>query len=110
MPGPRRRCGPASGERIRTAGPRGRARPDRHARAGRDVRANPRSGRHHWWVRSPGPLPARGGRGGPLSIRVLVADDQALVRTGFRMILEAQPDVAVVAEAADGAEAVAQAE
>ena len=40
-------------------------------------------------------------------IRVLVADDQALVRGGFRMILEAQPDVEVVAEAADGREAVA---
>jgi DNA-binding NarL/FixJ family response regulator len=36
-------------------------------------------------------------------------DDQALVRTGFRMILEQQPDLEVVGEAADGAEAVAQA-
>lgn len=42
-------------------------------------------------------------------IRVLVADDQALVRGGFRAILEAQPDVEVVAEADDGAAAVAQA-
>ena len=41
-------------------------------------------------------------------IRVLVADDQALVRAGFRMILEAEPDLVVVGEAADGAEAVAQ--
>ena len=39
-------------------------------------------------------------------IRVLVADDQALVRSGFRMILDAQPDITVVAEAGDGAEAV----
>jgi DNA-binding NarL/FixJ family response regulator len=39
-------------------------------------------------------------------VRVLIADDQALVRAGFRMILEAQPDIAVVAEAADGAAAV----
>jgi DNA-binding NarL/FixJ family response regulator len=39
-------------------------------------------------------------------IRVLVADDQALVRAGFRMILEAQPDIEVVGEAADGREAV----
>jgi DNA-binding NarL/FixJ family response regulator len=39
----------------------------------------------------------------------MVADDQGLVRAGFRMILEAQPDIEVVAEAADGAEAVATA-
>ena len=38
--------------------------------------------------------------------RVLIADDQALVRAGFRMILEAQPDIEVVAEAADGETAV----
>ena len=40
-------------------------------------------------------------------IRVLLADDQALVRSGFRMILEARDDVEVVGEAEDGAEAVA---
>jgi DNA-binding NarL/FixJ family response regulator len=39
-------------------------------------------------------------------IRVLLADDQALVRGGFRSILEGQPDMEVVGEAADGAEAV----
>ena len=39
-------------------------------------------------------------------IRVLIADDQALVRAGFRALLDAQPDIEVVAEAADGAEAV----
>jgi DNA-binding NarL/FixJ family response regulator len=39
-------------------------------------------------------------------LRVLVADDQELVRAGFRMILEAQPDIEVVAEAADGDAAV----
>jgi DNA-binding NarL/FixJ family response regulator len=37
---------------------------------------------------------------------VLVADDQALVRAGFRALLDAQPDIRVVGEAADGAEAV----
>jgi DNA-binding NarL/FixJ family response regulator len=42
-------------------------------------------------------------------IRVLIADDQALVRGGFRMILEAQKDMEVVAEASDGREAIAQA-
>jgi len=40
-------------------------------------------------------------------ISVLLADDQALVRGGFRMILEAQEDLEVVGEAQDGAEAVA---
>ncbi|GHE03642.1 response regulator [Streptomyces alanosinicus] len=39
-------------------------------------------------------------------IRVIVADDQELVRAGFAMILDAQPDIEVVAEAADGAQAV----
>jgi DNA-binding NarL/FixJ family response regulator len=41
------------------------------------------------------------------AIRVVVADDQELVRGGFAMILDAQPDIEVVAEADDGAEAVA---
>ncbi|HYT27049.1 MAG TPA: response regulator transcription factor [Actinomycetota bacterium] len=44
-----------------------------------------------------------------MGIRVLVVDDQGLVRAGFRMILEAQPDIEVVGEAADGEEAVAAA-
>ncbi|HEX2062999.1 MAG TPA: response regulator transcription factor [Acidimicrobiales bacterium] len=41
-----------------------------------------------------------------MSVRVLIADDQALVRTGLRMILEAEPDIDVAGEAADGEEAV----
>jgi len=40
-------------------------------------------------------------------IRVVIADDQALVRSGFRMILDAKADIEVVGEAADGGEAVA---
>ena len=40
-------------------------------------------------------------------IRVLLADDQALVRAGFRMILKAEPGIEVAGEAGDGAEAVA---
>ena len=40
------------------------------------------------------------------SIRLLLADDQEMVRTGFRMVLDAQPDMSVVAEASNGAEAV----
>ena len=39
-------------------------------------------------------------------IRVLIADDQALVRTGFRVILDAEPDLKVVGEAADGRETI----
>jgi DNA-binding NarL/FixJ family response regulator len=42
-----------------------------------------------------------------MTVRVLLADDQTLVRGGFRMILSAEPDVDVIGEAADGAEAVA---
>jgi DNA-binding NarL/FixJ family response regulator len=42
-------------------------------------------------------------------IKVLLADDQSLVRAGFRMILKAEPDIEVVGEAADGREAVAKA-
>lgn len=41
-----------------------------------------------------------------MSVRVVIADDQALVRAGFRKILEADPGIDVVAEAADGVEAV----
>ena len=63
-----------------------------------------------------GPSPDRGWtvnavlpQGGPghMTIRVLVADDQEIVRTGLRMILDAQPDIEVVGEAADGRAAVA---
>lgn len=42
-----------------------------------------------------------------MSIRVLVADDQHVIRTGLAMILDAQPGIDVVGEAADGREAVA---
>ncbi len=41
-----------------------------------------------------------------MSIRVLLADDQAMVRAGFRMILESEPDIAVVGEVEDGEQAV----
>src|SRR3954452_18689003 len=42
----------------------------------------------------------------PLVTRILIADDHAIVRSGLRRVLDAQPDLAVVAEASDGAEAV----
>ena len=41
-----------------------------------------------------------------MTIGIVIADDQALVRAGFRMILEAEPDLRVLSEAKDGAEAV----
>ncbi|MEV6980765.1 response regulator transcription factor [Sphaerisporangium sp. NPDC051017] len=41
-----------------------------------------------------------------MNIKVVLVDDQALVRAGFRMVLDAQPDIDVVGEAADGAAAV----
>ncbi|MEU3557538.1 response regulator [Streptomyces fragilis] len=43
-----------------------------------------------------------------MAIRVLLVDDQPLLRTGFRMILEAEQDIAVVGEAGDGRQAVEQ--
>ena len=44
-----------------------------------------------------------------MSIKIVIADDQELVRTGFRKILESEPDIDVVGEARDGFEAVEQA-
>ena len=37
-----------------------------------------------------------------MTIRIILVDDQELVRTGFRMVLDAQPDMTVVGEASDG--------
>ena len=55
--------------------------------------------------RLPGPCIDPGGQ----MIRVLLADDQPLVRTGIRLILDAEPDIEVVGEAGDGEDAVRQA-
>ena len=55
----------------------------------------------------PGTTTGRTGAEDPTgTIRVLVADDQAMIRVGLRMILDDEPDLAVVAEAADGVQAV----
>ena len=40
-----------------------------------------------------------------MTIRVLIADDEHLVRAGYRMILQGEPDLEVVGDAADGVEA-----
>jgi DNA-binding NarL/FixJ family response regulator len=45
-----------------------------------------------------------------MTVRVVLADDQALLRKGFRMILEAEDDIEIVGEAADGSDAVRLAE
>ena len=45
-----------------------------------------------------------------MRLGILIADDQALVRAGFRMILEAEEDMEVVGEAADGREAAEEAQ
>ncbi|MCX4422483.1 response regulator [Streptomyces mirabilis] len=55
---------------------------------------------------SSGPSGSSGSSGSARRIRVLIADDQEMVRTGFRLILQTQPDIEVVGEAADGAECV----
>lgn len=50
--------------------------------------------------------PAPGGRGGPVSLRVVVVDDQSMVRAGLRALLESDGDIEVVAEASDGEQAL----
>ena len=78
--------------------------PDRHAGTGvRARRPAPRrtAGRR----RLPGAR--RTPRAGTVVIRILLADDQALIRSGIRSLLEAEDDIEVVAEAADGQQAVA---
>ena len=82
---------------------RPRAGPDRHAGTG--VRARrPAPGRTAGRRRLRGAR--RAPRAGPVLIRILLADDQALIRSGIRSLLEAEDDIEVVAEAADGQQAV----
>ncbi|GAA2390822.1 hypothetical protein GCM10010420_13430 [Streptomyces glaucosporus] len=72
----------------------------------------------HSRIAGTGPRPARrrGGEADPRcgritgvsdpAIRVLIADDQEMIRTGFRLILDTRPGIEVVGEAADGVECV----
>lgn len=87
-----------------------RQRAHRHAGTGRGVRRSARGG--GWsrrWLPDAGPAPVGGDVSDGEPIRVLLVDDQALVRAGFRMILESEPGILVAAEAADGEQAVVQA-
>ncbi|NEE27180.1 response regulator transcription factor, partial [Streptomyces sp. SID7982] len=52
------------------------------------------------------PTPATTPDGREAPIRVLLADDQALLRSAFRVLVDSEPDMEVVGEAADGAQAV----
>src|SRR5262245_49887633 len=78
----------------------------RHARTGRDARRRAVRRATTGW-RVPGASPAA--IGWCAVIRVLLADDQALVRAGFRALLAAEEGIEVVGEAVDGEEAVSQA-
>src|SRR5207237_2443175 len=82
-----------------------RPRPVREARAGRALRRRARRrcvrGRRLCRAREPA---AR--RRCTVTIRVVIADDQELVRTGFRVILASEPDIEVVGEAGDGLQTV----
>ena len=103
QPAPVRRRRRARGRRrrprLRLRAVRARARDRRDARAGAagrrraDDRVAARPGNH------------RRDSDGERLMRVLIADDHGIVRSGLRLLLERQPDIEVIAEAADGAEA-----
>jgi DNA-binding NarL/FixJ family response regulator len=84
-----------------------RARHRRHAGARRAVRrlAGRRPAARRRLPRR-GPPPGRCGRIHRMTVRVVVADDQTLVRAGFRVLVDSAPDLEVVGEAGDGVEAV----
>ena len=86
-----------------------RARHRGHAGTGRGVRRHAGGRPDAGWL--PGQrLPARSrpvGWAGGMTIGVVVADDQAIVRAGFRVLIDSEPGLSVLGEAANGAEAVA---
>jgi hypothetical protein len=74
-----------------------------------DLSAGPRPGggfrvAARWWL--PGGRPAAGARTGPMTVRVVLADDQPLIRAGLRMLIADTPDLDVAGEAGTGAQAV----
>ena len=84
---------------------RPRSRAHRRPRARQDLRRqDDRGNGHRRRLRPQHAPPARPGR--TMTIRVLVADDQSMVRAGFRMLLAGEEDIEVVAEASNGLEAV----
>jgi DNA-binding NarL/FixJ family response regulator len=106
--------GDGRGGRRRHGGDRGPRRPG--PRAGRDARPGRAARRHAAGRPTPGRRlrgprdAARRARGSaPVSraTRVFLVDDQALVRAGFRLVIESQPDLTVVGEAGDGRAALA---
>src|SRR5215210_6377785 len=99
--GARRRPGPLGQRRPRPW-------PGRYWRAGQDLRRRPFD-RCLGCCRLRAARAASGGRWPMMTIRVLVVDDQSMVRAGFRLLLADEADIEVVAEAADGLEAVSQA-
>ena len=89
-----------------SGGPGPRAGRDRRAREDLRRRDVGRAGSRR---RVPRARPAAPERGTGMTIRVLVVDDQSMVRAGFRLLLADEPDIEVVAEASNGREAVAHA-
>ena len=101
----RRRGHGQRGEQAEDRRPR-RPRPRWHARARRGVRGNRRS-RASTRRRLARPRASQARElGGHMTTRILLVDDQPLLRMGFRMVLESQDDLEVVGEAGDGGEAL----
>ena len=86
---------------------RSRLRPDRRAGARQDLRRRDDRGRRER-RRIPAQHAPPAERRAAMTIRVLVADDQSMVRAGFRMLLAGEEGIEVVAEASNGLEAVGQ--
>src|SRR5687767_5464806 len=76
---------------------------------GRPVRRSTRHVRPAMTERSGGALETERSGGASMTVRILIVDDQAMVRQGFAALLGAQPDLVVVGDAADGAAGIAAA-